>query len=167
MDRARKLIPIILLVIGLAGCFTSNKPLITPADAVFPFATFTYGEEGSESTTTFVRRDDAYALDPAPDGRMIELLFRKLPSGHYLAQMKGDQKPNPIYLYALLKVDFATGTAAAYKVVGGKDDVRPGLRSCPEKTICVDDLAAYVAAGEAAIAAGGKPDTVYAFTVKE
>ncbi len=128
MDRARKLIPIILLVIGLAGCFTSNKPLITPADAVFPFATFTYGEEGSESTTTFVRRDDAYALDPAPDGRMIELLFRKLPSGHYLAQMKGDQKPNPI---------------------------------------CVDDLAAYVAAGEAAIAAGGKPDTVYAFTVKE
>ena len=153
-----------LFLLPLAGCFTSSKPLINPSNAVFPFATFTYGEKGSDEPTTFVRQGAAYVLQPAPKGRHIELLFKKLPSGHYLAQMRGDQKSGPVYLYALLKVDVAGKTAEAFKVVADKADVRPSMRSCPEKTVCVDQLAAYVTLGEAAIAAGEKPDTIYDFS---
>lgn len=47
------------------------------------------------------------------------------------------------------------------------EDIGPGLRDCPDQRICIDDLAAYVALGEAAIAAGGKPDATYQITATE
>lgn len=163
------IVPLLPLVLLLSGCFTSDKPLIAPGEADFPFKSFTYQAAGEDTPETFARDGDVYVPKPGPgDGGRIELTFKKLPSGHYLAQLTGDQKDNEvIYLYAVIALDETTKTARAYKLMRRDEDIGPGLRDCPDQRICIDDLAAYVALGEAAVAAGGKPDATYQITASE
>jgi len=165
-----RVVLILPLALLLAGCFTSDKPLIAPGEADFPFKSFTYHEVGEDSPETFVRSGDIYVPSPDPnEGGRVELTFKKLPSGHYLAQLTGDRndKNEVMYLYAVIALDEGTKTAHAYKLMRRDEDVGPGLRDCPDQRICIDDLAAYVALGEAAIAAGGKPDATYQITATE
>jgi hypothetical protein len=71
------------------------------------------------------------------------------------------------YLYALLKVDVAAGTAVAYKAIAGDSDTDPGpgLRRCDrddgEEQVCIDRLDASVDYARKAIDAGSKPDVAY------
>ena len=40
----------LLAAFGLAGCFTSNKPLFTDDQAVAPYAKITFAEHGATTT---------------------------------------------------------------------------------------------------------------------
>ena len=94
---------------------------------------------------------------------MDDVVHRDLPKA-----MRRDRGKNEVmYLYAVIALDEGTKTAHAYKLMRRDEDVGPGLRDCPDQRICIDDLAAYVALGEAAIAAGGKPDATYQITATE
>jgi hypothetical protein len=162
MKFLKVLIPL-ALILSLAGCYTSEKPLILGSNADFPFQSFSYTD--GDTPMNFVRGATGYVLDPPnPEGEVV-LLFRKLPSGHYLAQLMGHRNDGQVaYLYSVVKLDLENKTADAYRAVRKDEDVGPGLRDCPENTICIDDLNAYVAKSEAAIAAGEEPDTTYEFT---
>jgi hypothetical protein len=164
MRLLRFLLPLALLT-ALAGCYTSDKPLILGSSADFPFRSFSYTD--GETPMNFVRGATGYVLDPPnPDGEVV-LLFRKLPSGHYLAQLAGHTNDGQTtYLYAVVKVDLVNKTAETYRSSRKDEDVGPGLRDCDD-SICIDDLNAYIAKGEAAIAAGEEPDTSYEFTAVE
>jgi hypothetical protein len=165
-----RVVAVLPLALLLAGCFTSDKPLIGPGEADFPFKSFTYHEVGDDSPETFVRSGEVYVPSPNPnEGGAVELKFKKLPSGHYLAQLTGDRNGNNevMYLYAVIALDEPAKTARAYKLMRRDEDVGPGLRDCPDQRICIDDLAAYVALAEAAIAADGKPDATYQITATE
>src|SRR5262245_15862764 len=122
--RIVALLPLALL---LAGCFTSDKPLIAKGEADFPFKSFTYQEVGEDSPETFVRAGDVYTPKPGAGGG-VELTFKKLPSGHYLAQLTGDRNDTSevMYLYAVLVLDEAGKTARAYKLMRRDEDIGPG-----------------------------------------
>ena len=150
----------VLLALGLAGCFISDKPLIGDADAVTPFNKITFGEPGSKEPTTVTRTGKAYVARQK-DGTLT-LRFKSVDTDLYLAEMSGTGKDGKVQrLYALVKLDRAANTAATYKAVASKDDIGPGLRDCKESTVCIDDLNAYITLAKAAIAAGGKPDGTY------
>lgn len=161
MKLLRALLPVAFLL-TLAGCYTSDKPLILGSTADFPFTSFSYTD--GDTPMTFVRSAAGYVLDPPnPEGEVV-LLLRKLPSGHYLAQLMGQGSDGKTaYLYSVVKLDIAGKTAETYRSVRKDEDVGPGLRDCEEGTICIDDLNAYIAKGEASIAAGEEPDTTYEF----
>jgi hypothetical protein len=106
------------------------------------------------------RADKAY-IAKQKDGTLTVRL-KTVDPDVYLVEMSAPDKNGKIQrLYALLKLDRATNTATTYKSVGDKKDVGPGLRQCPESTICIDDVNAYLALAKAAMTSGAKPDTTY------
>jgi hypothetical protein len=163
--KIRAILATIALALGLAGCFTSDKSLIGDADAVTPYAKITFGEQGSKDLTTLTRSGKAY-IAKKKDGTLT-IRLKPVDPDLYLVEMSGNDKNDKIArLYALLKLDKATSTATTYKAVAEKTDVGPGLRSCNDGAVCIDDLNAYLALAKAAIASGAKPDTTYALKLE-
>ncbi len=156
----------LLAALGLAGCFTSDKPLISDDQAAAPYAKITFAEQGSpEDKTTLTREGKAYVTH-TDDGSMA---MRFLPLGDdlYLAESTGEQKGAILRLYAVLKLDAANGTAVTYKAMAGDGDSGTGLTSCNRQDmdmVCIEDVNAYVALAKAAIATGAKPDATYSVT---
>jgi hypothetical protein len=92
------------------------------------------------------------------EGKVL-LHFLELEGGYYAVEM-GSEDPSEGWLLGLLKVDFAAGTAEAYKIIGTEADVAPGLTLC-DQVICVESLGAYTEYAIAAVEAGATPDTTY------
>lgn len=155
------------LAMVLSGCFISEQPLIGAADAVFPFQTMTY-KQGNEEKPAELRRDgDAYII-PDPEGKVrVEVRFKDLGDGLYLAQMSGEENGKLSILYAVLKVDFDKKIAESYKAVGKDEFVREGLRKCGDGSLCIDNLDVYLDLARSAIAAGEKPDVTYEIIAME
>lgn len=162
--KAKQILAAMLLAVGLAGCFTSDKSLIGDADAVTPYARITFGEQNAKERTTLTREGKAY-LAKHKDGTLT-VRFKAVEGDLYVVELSTAKDGKVERLYALLKLDKATNTATTYKAVAGKGDIGPGLRDCKDGTICIDDLAAYVALGKAAIASGAKPDATYKVTLE-
>ncbi len=161
--KIRLLFLSLLTAFGLAGCFTSDQPLVTDDKAVAPYAKIVFAEQGSpDDKTTLTREGKAY-VTKSEDGKMT-MHFMALGDDLYLAESAGDQDGAVIRLYAVVKLDAKKGLAMAYKVMGQDSDIGPGLTHCkPDDSdvVCIEDVDAYVALAKAAITAGAKPDTTY------
>jgi hypothetical protein len=154
---------------ALAGCYTSDKPLITDADSVADYAKITFTDADSDDKpAAFTREGKHYTT--ASEGNTVELRLKRIDGDYYVAQMsnpkveEGDSSPQILYGY--LHLDVAGQKAETWRTYGTKDDVRPGLRLCRD-AICIDDLDAYVAYAQKAVADGGKPDTVFKLDVEK
>jgi hypothetical protein len=149
------------LAMALGGCFISEQPLIGAGEAVFPFETLSYKQGSEEKPAELVRDGDTYVI-PDPEGKVrVEVRFKELGDGLYLAQMSGEEDGKLSILYSVLKVDFDNKTAESHKAVGKDEFVRDGLRKCGESTLCIDNLDVYLDLARSAIAAGEKPDVTY------
>ncbi|HVY51392.1 MAG TPA: hypothetical protein VHA07_07495, partial [Devosia sp.] len=123
---------------ALAACYTSEKPLISDAQSVAPFAKMTFQDNDSSSgePTVFTRQGKHYVTTAHDDGTVLTLNLK--PDGdYYVMQFGGRHDGRLEYLFGYVKLDPGAKTAEAYRVFGTKTDVRDGLRLC-EGVICID-----------------------------
>ena len=151
--------------LALAGCFTSEEPLIDEESAAAPNETITFRADSDDETATGVRDGSEYVVQ-SPDGHELRLRFREIAEETFVVELTDEQDGEVLRLYGVLAVDIAAGRAAAYKAFASPADLGPGLRECPGDTICIDDFDAYAALGLAEIAAGAEPSAVYEITVE-
>ena len=158
----------LLAALGLAGCFTSTKPLFTDDQAVAPYAKIAFAKHGdTDQKTQLVRTGKGYVAK-TEDGTMT-MRFMPVGDGLYLAESTAEQEGKTVRLYGVVRLDQAQHLAMTYKTVAHEGDIGPGLPACQKgktDTICIEDVAAYVALAKAAIAAGGKPDMTYDVTIE-
>ena len=163
MHIASRILVLVTLCVGLTACFTSEKPLISAEDAVFPFEHIVFGEASRpDDRQTWTRKGDAYSFRP-DDSADREALMRLKAVGEnlYVVQMEFTEDDKPNRLYALLKADVPAGRVVSYaSVMPDEFEAQPGLSIC-EKAVCIDDLDAYVAYAQARMAAGVPPDAEY------
>jgi hypothetical protein len=153
----------VLAALGLAGCFTSDKPLFTDDQATAPYAKITFSQQDSPEDKTTLTRDGKGYVATFDSGTMT-MRFMALGDDLYLAETAAAQEGEVQRLYAVLKLDTAQNLALAYKVMAKDEDVGPGLPKCAREdmdAICVEDVNAYAALAKAAIAGGAQPDTTY------
>ena len=148
----------VCLVLPLAGCFTSDSPLIDDVVSTAPFAKISFRFGSDTQPMVAVRNGKVYASTGGNDPFILR--FKDYGDGLFVAEMSDEDNFLPPRLYALLKVDLARGRASAYKTMSSPEDIVPGLRECSGGAVCIDDLDAYAALGRAAIAAGEEPDEV-------
>lgn len=161
--RAAFLILSLTVALGLAGCFTSDKSLVTDDKAVAPYARITFVPKASPGDkSTFVRDGKSY-VTRLEDGT-VTMRFMPLGDDLYLAESAGEQKGELLRLYAVVRLDPKKHLAMTYKSLASDNDAGTGLTACrrdDSDMVCIDDVNAYVALAKAAIASGAKPDTVY------
>jgi hypothetical protein len=164
MHRSIKALVGLVLTFGLAGCFTSERSLISDSEAAAPYERITFQTEDDSEIITGLREGSAYVLQE----QETDMALRFLDTGDdiYVVEVTGVDGGNIVRLFGALKIDFDAGTATAYKVMGEEQDVGPGLRQCNDNSVCIEDLDAYVALARAEIASGADPAGVYIITVK-
>ena len=168
MVKATLLMLSLTAALGLAGCFTSDKPLVTDDTAVAPYAKITFVPKASpDDKSTFVRDGKSY-VTRLEDGT-VTMRFMALGDDLYLAESAGEQEGQLLRLYAVVKLDPKKHLAMTYKSLAHDDDTGAGLTACRREDsdmVCIEDVNAYVALAKAAIASGAKPDTVYDVTLQ-
>ncbi|MCW5697965.1 MAG: hypothetical protein KIS96_14690 [Bauldia sp.] len=159
--KLRALAVLLPLAVLLAGCFTSEEPLLAAADADFPFERIVYAAEDG-STSTLVRQGDGYV---APDDTSVTVLLQSFGEGLYFVQLAGvDETGEPQALYAVA-ID-ADGEIHLYRMLAQPQDLAEGGVPRCEGEIeevdfgCLTDPAQLVNVVRAAIAAGEPPDAV-------
>jgi len=95
--RLKRLFPIGVLLVGLAGCtYTSDKPLISDDKAAFPFGAVVtvlppplIGAVGNQDSKTFVRSGSDYLVaDPGdPAGNTPTFRFMRVADGQFVIQI--------------------------------------------------------------------------------
>lgn len=163
--RRLGMLAVMTALLGLAGCYTADAPLLTDDNSVAPYAKITFAERGTGDAPDVMLREGKVYVDHQKDGDRV-LRFMPVKPDWYVAEMTGkDEDAAEQRLYALVHLDVATKTAETYASVGDEKDTGPGLRVC-EAGVCIEDLAAYVAHALAKADAGGKPDTVFDVSVE-
>jgi len=156
---------IVASLLGLAGCYTADEPLLTHDNSVAPYAKIVFAEHGSSDAPDVMLRQGKVYVDHQKDSDRT-LRFMPVRPDWYVAEMSGkDEDAAETLLYALVHLDLANKTAETYASVGDEKDAGPGLRVC-EAGVCIEDLGAYIAHALAKADAGGKPDTVFDVTVE-
>ncbi len=147
-----------LALIGLAGCFTSDKPLVTDETSATPYKKITFYNE-EDKPLVYVLDGKRYKAT-GEDGQATYLNLKAVDADTFVAQLTNDETDttDPHILYGFMQIDAAANQARLWKMIGTKDDVRPGLRACND-VICIDDLDAYIAYAKASMAAGDTPDS--------
>jgi tetratricopeptide (TPR) repeat protein len=159
---------ILLLCLGLVGCYVSDKPLISADQATPPpFAALTYKEKAN--TVTLVRKGGGLVevLATAPDDsdgaasppfEAVMLLLRV--ADDYFAFQFPDPK-SPQVSYGGLHIDTSANKLELLAFGGVPQDNMPsGLRTCGDN-VCVDNLAAYIKTLKDAINSKQKPDLTF------
>jgi hypothetical protein len=142
---------------ALAGCFTSDKPLVTDADSVADYSKVVFtSPEPDNQRSEFTRLKNHYVTRSHED--VVYLHLKRVEGDYYVAQLSGDQDGQVLYGY--LHMDVAKGEAQTWRIYGSDADIQPGMHKCKD-SICVDDLAVYIASGQKAVAAGEKPAEVF------
>ena len=104
----RPLIPamMLMLTIGLAGCFNSEEPLINAENASFPFETITL--ETEDGIMVLEREGDAYFGTEKGKGKGKEpILFHRLDENLYIVQSL-EKGGSALYLFAKVDGDRVT-----------------------------------------------------------
>ncbi|NKB16831.1 MAG: hypothetical protein HC774_08240 [Sphingomonadales bacterium] len=96
---------LLALVLGLAGCFKSNEPLLDAAQAKYPFKSATFKADDGE-IETLRREGDVYRRIEDGKPRSEALLFFEIEENVYLVQETGDIGVTT-YLYARKERDKA------------------------------------------------------------
>ena len=158
----------LLAALGLAGCFSSAKPLFTDDQAVAPYAKIAFVQHGSTDDKTALTRQGKAYVTKTKDGTTT-MRFMPLGDDLYLAESTAETEGKSMRLYGVVKLDPAKKVATTYKTYARDGDMVPGLTACEAgktDTLCIEDIDAYVALAKAAIAAGGKPDMTYDVTLQ-
>ena len=166
--KIRTLFITLLAALGLAGCFTSSKPLFSDDQTVAPYARITFAKHGDTDKKTVLTREGKGYVTRTKDGTMT-MRFLPVGDGLYVAESTAEQEGQSLRLYGVVKLDPAKHLAMTYKTIARDGDIAPGLPACKAgktDTVCIEDINAYVALAKAAIAAGAKPDTVYDVTLE-
>lgn len=154
----------VLPLLCLAGCYTSERELVSAKQAVFPYKKIVYQPSDSDKPVTLVRTGSAYvATSDAKPPESFELRFMPIRGSLYAAQLKGMEGKKAQYLYAVVKFDPESKSAESFEAVASKDDQGPNLRPC-NKTgtdICLTSLQPYLVHALASIATGEKPSDTY------
>jgi hypothetical protein len=162
--KAFSFVLVVLAAMGLASCFTSDQPLLNDDNSVAPYARITFRDRGSNDASLLTRQGKAYVAEDSDNAVTMRFMPLDRPD-LYVVEVSGADNGEQRRLFAVVKVDFAAGTAATYKAIAEDSDVATGLRQCEDQMICIDDLKAYIASAEAAIDAGHEPDATYDITV--
>lgn len=159
--KLRSLALFAVLATPLAGCFTSEEPLLAAADADFPFERIVYAAEDG-STSTLVRQGDAYV---APDDTSVTILLDSYGEGLYFVQLTGlDEMGEPQALYAV--VQDADGELRLYRMIAQPQDLADGgIAACEGEAEevdfgCITDPAQLIDVARAAIRNDEPPDAV-------
>lgn len=114
VKNMKKMLASIVVALFLGGCFTSEKPLIAPAEAEFPISTpremSRLFANGTKTTYRLDKRDGAYVLAPAQEASgenndQHRFVLRGIGDGLFLAQQYGvkDQLACPC-VYGLVQL---------------------------------------------------------------
>lgn len=152
-------------LLALSACYTSKEPLVGD-DAVAPYATITFvSRSESDAKPVVFRRDGNGYVTIGENGEQARLHLKPVEGDFYIAQLSGEDDGEAQYLYGFMRLDAAGKVAEAWRTFGTTADVRPGLSTCDD-VICIDDLAAYVAYGQEAVAAGEEPTMAFDIAVE-
>jgi hypothetical protein len=157
-----------LVSAGLAGCFTSETPLLTEANSIAPYAKIGFRGQRTQEVSTLTRMGTAYTI-PSDDGSgtlTLRFIGTDRPNW-YVAQMSAPPSGTGLdLLYAVLRVDLQKREAYAFKAVAPDPrETGPGLHLCND-LVCIEDVKAYAAAAMAYADKGGSPDVIYEITVE-
>ena len=135
----------------LAGCFTSEQPMITADNADYPFESLTYMRTDGGEEITLERAAGGYA--PTSEGETSDrLLLKAMGEDLYVAQTAVPNSDGSRFLYGLIKVAPDRKTFVVAAGVAEDADLEavragvPGLRICEQDddTVCIDSLEAYL-----------------------
>jgi hypothetical protein len=154
-----------LLLAALAGCYTSDKPLISDADAATPYAKITFKARGEDDAPTVLTLAGHEYVTHAENTDLAVRFFALPKANWFVTEMSGAEDGKVERLYGLVNVAADAKVAYAYATVGDAKDAGPGLRDCKD-AICIDDLDAYVRHANTIVDAGGEPDVTYDITVE-
>lgn len=161
--RLSKLLLVVVLSAGLAGCFTSDGPLITVEEADFPFQTIIFSQEGEQEQINLQRQSIGY-VGISDDAAPITFLFKRMSDDLFLVQVSGESEDEGTqYLYGALLVDLEAQTAKAYATIADESEIpaEAGLSFCGRGLVCLTDLDAYTSFVQGVIARGAEPDLTY------
>jgi hypothetical protein len=137
-----------IATVGLSGCFVSDKPFITPANADYPFGEVTHflNFDGPNSNSVVTSESDLILKDAyyyVSDNYV--LLFKALDAGFYVMQLSRPPESSGSF-YSLMRIDgkirynynnqcsehtaemFAATGAIERVVLFGRDRVSPRSR---------------------------------------
>ena len=116
----------LLALLLLSGCFTSKTPLLSEADADFPFSTITYEFPGEDDIVTLIRSGNGYtAPEEQGNGR---LQLKQVSENVYLIQVEVKDDDEELYLYALARLSADKKSAELVKPFAMDKDRRPHRR---------------------------------------
>lgn len=151
---------------GLAGCYTSERPLIGEADAVADYAKITFQGKDDDSKPAVFTREGAHYTSSS-EGQTTALYLKRIDGDYYVAQLAGPGNDGSTQvLYGYLHLDVPNKQAEAWRTFGTKDDIQTGFHMCKD-AVCIDDLNVYVAYAQKAVADNQKPDTLFALAVEK
>lgn len=137
-------------LLGLSACFTSDKPLISIAEAEYPFQSITYEFPGEDDRVTLVKTGDSYtAPEEEGDGK---LLVKRISANTYVLQIEYEDSGKPAYLYTVAKLAADQKTMKLFKPFAEQSDLEAfstgnhGFESCRNDpdTACITDLDLFV-----------------------
>jgi hypothetical protein len=150
----------------LAGCYTSDKPLVTDADSVADYAKLVFTSPEPDNQRNEFTREAKHYVTHSEDNT-VKLHLKRVDGDYYVAQLSGSGPGEAEQmLFGYLHMDVAKGEAQAWRTYATDTDVQPGMHKCKD-TVCIDDLNAYIAYAQKAVAAGDKPDSVFKLEVEK
>ena len=112
MRRVLGLMAFAIIALALAGCFTSEIPLISPQNADYPFQRITFvfisdgGEGGDAKRTTISREGDAYVELNGQD--RVRYLFMQVADGLYIGQISDEDDGELELMYGIVQIQNET-----------------------------------------------------------
>ena len=134
----------------LTACFTSSDPLISTAEADYPFQSITYEVPGEDDRVKLVRTGDSYtAPEEQGDGK---LLLKQISEDTYVLQVEYQDDGKPAYLYSVARIAADRKTIKLFKPFAEESDLEAlstgnyGFKACVEDPdiACVNNLDLYV-----------------------
>jgi hypothetical protein len=155
------LAPVFAAVLAVAGCYASEKPMISAAESDHGYRRIIYVAEGSTTNNIVLERaNGSYRLVGGQQGE--EIRFKRLSTDIYVAQFKTKSGGRDAYLYGLLRVDQRSGSVKSYASIFKSSNALPaGFLSCFERWICFEKFATYTDLALKLVKAQATPDTTY------
>lgn len=152
-----------LVMTGLAGCYSSETPLIEEADSVAPFSKITFMAD-NDDPAAFTREGNHFFMQ---DGQEITTLHLKpVENNDYVAQLKGE-KPGEL-LYGYLRIDTEAKKASLWGNVAPMEDedIPADMKPCSSGSgLCIESIDSYLAHVRPMLSED--PETVFDITFEE
>lgn len=145
-----RLIAIVALAVGLAGCFMSSAELISADEADYPFQTMTYTPDGEDDNVTLERAGDRYLAAGADD--KVSVRFKALGNDKFVVQITDIKETGPLHLYGFIKLAPDKASFELIKSIAEPADLKAaaageaGFATCPgdDDSVCITTLKGFV-----------------------